>query len=1354
MKKYVLLFLFCCLIFLPRSAAQGQAPTSDGLIRLQAAVFDPLVNLQAASDPMAGVQAAGVDAPASPYYLVQFTGSVQAVWTQQIAALGGQVLGYVPDNAHVVRMEPTQLEKISRLPSVRWIGPYWPGYKWAPELAARFNELATNSNLIEVYVLAFAGEPASVVETFLRAQGATIQSMAEPASGPVFRITTPAHSLAAITQNPAVSWVERYREPTLLNDEARKIMGAEAVWQDLGYRGEGQIIAISDSGLSVQGALSSDFNGRLLRAFAPSEMNIAQNCRAKTTWTDLNGHGTHVAGSVLGNGVLSGSNPATHLYTNSRAGLAPEAKLVFMALNTDGSTGIQCIDENGDFIAKGYVEGARISTNSWGANDAGAYGFLSSLVDDYLWRHKDYLVLFAAGNAGPGAQTIGSPGTAKNILTVGASENNRADQGADGDNPNDMADFSSRGPTKDGRIKPEVVAPGTWILSVRAAQAPDGSFWAPFDANYAFMGGTSMATPLTAGGAALVREWLAEARNITTPSGALMKAILINGATQLPGATIPNNENGHGRVDLKNTLRAQYAIMDDHVQGLTNGQSVSYTVQIVGTTAVGTVIASDNPGLPSAAIQAAAAASMQLIDNPPLVTTQTITNPTELSVEALPGHAVARPMTPIPSSAATDKRQISVLANAVPTVVLTATQLISGQVSPNFQPRGAGQTPGVNSYLFNMVGGGDFEDPAWTDDWQYVWLGSGAPLRTSDPNYVINGEYSMWLGGTALDDAIYYPVQFPDQIDTSTASFIEFNILVADQDLDEEGNPFDQFCVALIDASDYFIGPYAPDQPECVYVDGDYTYKLEFTAADLQALAGETGYLVLYNVTDGAEPHLSAFVDDVVLAIDFPAIELAITPASGPPGTTFLLTGQYNVPYSAIDVCISPCSFNNYIKTVYADARGAVAAFLYSTTSIVPGTYPIQTVDVAGRTGESALTIVGEDAASLTVTPTSGPAGTKFAFSGSRFLPNDNSINLTVNGESFGTVSSNANGEVAFEIATTTNIPADDYVAQLTDSAGRTADATFSVTAPATGDPTLSVTPASGPPGTAFVFEAQNFTPDTAANVVLDGQVLGQVTLDATGSTQLTLETANDVAPGAYTLAIVQGEKQASAQYTVTSGGDAPQSGTGLYLALTWTDPPAQTSAAQTLVNDLDLTVDGPNGRVLGNGGATANRNDNVETIRLEDPAPGNYVITVAAHSVNATFGAQPYALVATTKQNASANTNNVGIGNSAVGSLSGVIFVDLNRNGLRDTGEPGLAGARVTITQPNTTISVQATTDSNGAYAVNNLAVGNYTVTITLPASYGLTTVGSTTVSVGTTGTVVPNIGTIVQIYLPLVGS
>jgi len=388
MKKYVWLGLLCLLVLTVDTSAQAQTPVDTGIIRLQAATFDPLMNGEPAA-LTTGVQAANATALASPYYLVQFAGPVQAVWLQQVQALGGQVLGYVPDHTHVVRMDDAAVANIGSLPGVRWVGRYWPGYKWSPELAARFQALSTSADPLEVYVLAFAGEAASTLEAFLRAQGAIILSAAQPATGPVFRIRTPGYSLAAITQHPAISWVERYVAPTLQNAEGRKIMGAEAVWQDYGYYGAGQIVAISDSGLSDQATLSNDFNGRLVRAFAPSEMNIDPACRAKTVWTDLNGHGTHVAGSVLGNGAFSGSNAANHQYTASQAGVAPEAKLVFMALNTDGSTGIQCIDENGDFLARGYQEGARISTNSWGGGSSGAYSFLSSLVDDYLWRHKD-----------------------------------------------------------------------------------------------------------------------------------------------------------------------------------------------------------------------------------------------------------------------------------------------------------------------------------------------------------------------------------------------------------------------------------------------------------------------------------------------------------------------------------------------------------------------------------------------------------------------------------------------------------------------------------------------------------------------------------------------------------------------------------------------------------------------------------------------------------------------------------------------------------------------------------------------------------------------------------------------------
>jgi hypothetical protein len=213
------------------------------------------------------------------------------------------------------------------------------------------------------------------------------------------------------------------------------------------------------------------------------------------------------------------------------------------------------------------------------------------------------------------------------------------------------------------------------------------------------------------------------------------------------------------------------------------------------------------------------------------------------------------------------------------------------------------------------------------------------------------------------------------------------------------------------------------------------------------------------------------------------------------------------------------------------------------------------------------------------------------------------------------------------------------------------AAATFVVTTVAGGDPTLTVTPTSGPPGTTFTFEATNFIASTPANVTLDGKVIGQITTNATGGAQLTLETKADATPGQYTLGVVQGEKQATAQYEVTSGGGGnPQTGSGLYVTLVWTDPPAQASAAQTLVNDLDLQVTGPAGTFIGNGGSGPDRKNNVESIRLENPAAGAYVITVQAQRVNGTFGAQPFALVATTKQNFDASSTSVNLGQPSSG--------------------------------------------------------------------------------------------------------
>lgn len=1248
------------LMWSPLPAASGDTEPASGLLHVRTGAFDPLA-LPQAERAAPGGKAAG--SPASEtvdhrfaYLIVQFDGPVEAAWLSPIQALGGEVLGYVPDNAHIVRVArsraaPAALSaaRFRTLPRVRWVGDYLPEYKITLDgrqrvAAAQSPGMAGVAAAAMVYAGSFPGEPVAPLEQLFASLGASVQAAALSPTGDVYQLSIPADAVPALLTHPAISWVEPVLAMSTSNAAGRKIMGVEKVWQDFGFYGAGQIIAVSDSGLSVQEALSPDFNGRLVRAFAPSEMNLASpQCKAKTTWTDLNGHGTHVAGSVLGNGTRSGSNAAAHSYASSHAGAAPEAQLVFMALNTDGSTGIQCIDLNGDFIAKGYQNGARISSNSWGANSGGGYNLLSSLVDDYIWRHKDYLVFFSAGNAGPGSQTVGSPGTAKNAFSVGASENDRADQDNQADNPNEVASFSSRGPTADGRIKPEVVVPGTWVLSARAAQAPDGSFWGNFNADYAFMGGTSMATPLTAGSAALVREWMAKRKGQANPSAALMKAIMINGAINLPGAATPNLSSGFGRVDIKNTLNANYAVMDDNVQGMQTGQSVTYTVQVVGTSAMGTLLTVPNDAparnaqaanpLPGLALAQPAGSGPSLS----LAVTAVFTG------EALPGYGqgpqrsggIATVAGAKPQAQTAAQLSITTTGQLPPLDVLRAGARAASAQSTRMLPRVSQET---QSYLANLVGGGDFEDPDWTDFWQYVWLGSGLPVRTSDLARVINGQYSMWLGGSPSEDALFYPIAFPDAIDTSLQSFLRFNVSIYDQDI---GN--DEFCVALIDESGYFVGPYATGGPDCAETNGNFTYTANFTPQELATLAGESGYIALYTVANGVLPHTSALVDDVVFALDLPTPTAASTPGAGPAGTRFLLTSKYNVPYGSVDVCIAPCSTPaNIITTVYADAYGSAAAYLQTATGAQAGLNALQTRDSAGRLANTSFTIVGGVTATLVVLPASGPQGATFTFSGQNFLPNDSAIGVTVNGESLGTVGSNAQGQITFTVLTQSNTPAGSYNAQVTDSAQRTASATYMVTALAVEQPRLVVAPGSGAPGSTFVFNATGFTPNAQASVMLDGQTLGQVNMNSSGGAELTLQTKDTIPPARYTLSVVQGAKQASAQYEITGGTGDPISGNGLYVTLVWTDPPAQASAAKTLVNDLDLSIAGPGGfTARGNGGASADRTNNVEAIRLENPVAGTYVITVRAQAVNAVYGAQPFALVATTRQNFGSTSNN-----------------------------------------------------------------------------------------------------------------
>jgi hypothetical protein len=604
--------------------AQIPAARNDTLIRLKSVTFDPGAGEPNIAQSLRSAVQSGLGT-----YLVQFNGPVQEAWKAGAERAGARLFGYVPEHAFIAQMDASAVAPVRALPFVRWVGPYHPAYRIDSALAH-----LQDSGRVTVEIQTLPNTSLDALSKAIAGWDGTVADATAGAIAGYVRATLPASRLGDLAAQEGVLWVAPYAPPQLFNNiGGGQIMRANEVRQSLGLFGAGQIVAVADTGLDVGDTtkIHADFQGRVIKSYCLGRPDPCD-------WSDPDAHGTHVAGSVLGSGKASGSNPTDHQYpTTSFAGVAPEAKLVMQSIGdaNDGLNGIP--NDEGDLMRQAYQDGARIHTNSWGGPtggtqqrpEYGGYATNSQQIDQAAWEHKDMLILFAAGNQGTDADgdgvidpdSIGQPGTAKNVVTVGASENLRntggynpgGDCGSWGEcwpndfataplgndtpsnNANGMAAFSSRGPTDDGRIKPDIVAPGTNILSTRSHSPNAGTGWGAYDANYIFEGGTSMATPLTAGAGAVVREWLTRIRSMPNPSGALMKGVLINGAADMSpgqygtGATQeiptqrPNNVEGWGRVDLREALdppapRAIWLV--DDTTGTNTGGTVTYKLDV------------------------------------------------------------------------------------------------------------------------------------------------------------------------------------------------------------------------------------------------------------------------------------------------------------------------------------------------------------------------------------------------------------------------------------------------------------------------------------------------------------------------------------------------------------------------------------------------------------------------------------------------------------------------------------------------------------------------------------------------------------------------------------------------------
>lgn len=523
---------------------------------------------------------------------------VLAEWREHLAT-HAPTLDYA-DGAYVQRLRDEDARHVTTHPFVRSVTTLSAAEKLAPD--------ALDGKGPGRYLV--LGDPRAGVPRLsaaVESAGGRIHSVSSSARDLVLDAEMGTAALTQLARRGDVRWIEPIREAGLDNARASSIVqsGSNASWplDEAGINGSTQLVAYCDTGLNTDALtevgpgstvheLFADTRPLVLGLPSPMHRKVAlyyapidtQGLRGDMD--DGNGHGTHIAGTLAGDGGASGKR-------DGNDGVAYAARLAVCDAARGRSFNV--LADYSAYWTPAYDAGARIHSNSWGTSAPPGYSAVARQHDAYAFDHPDFLILRSMGNAGPTGD-MRAEAAAKNVLAIGATHNDASSE--------HVEDYSARGPTADGRMKPDLVAPGECVTSSDL----------PNEDSYACISGTSQATAVAAGAAALVRDYFEKGfypsgapveTDAFSPTSALVRATLVASATSVPNASA--REQGWGRPQLASALDlggtpSPKLWAYDAPAALETGGSWQATIEVPSTTRLRFVLAwTDAPAAAGAA---------------------------------------------------------------------------------------------------------------------------------------------------------------------------------------------------------------------------------------------------------------------------------------------------------------------------------------------------------------------------------------------------------------------------------------------------------------------------------------------------------------------------------------------------------------------------------------------------------------------------------------------------------------------------------------------------------------------------------------------------------------------------------